>query len=80
MTRQRIWQLEMQAAGKCIICAQPRTEESKYFCAGHLDVVRIKNRNKYRLKKGINLTAPLQKTGRPKGSKKVDNDTISKTN
>ena len=63
MTRQRRWQLAQNARGLCAICPMPRVDD--HHCAQHAKDCRDRARNRYRLKAGIPLDAPLM-GGRPR--------------
>ena len=61
ISRQRKWQLKMQAERRCSICGEPCTEGSKSYCYTHL----LKNRDAsliyQRTKNGIPLGHPRYK-------------------
>lgn len=67
MTKQRIWQINQQQQGKCVICAKPAIP-GKTLCASHRASGSTYARNRYRAKVGIPLNAPPQKRG-PKPKK-----------
>jgi len=67
MTRQRKWQLAQNDAGLCMYCSERLAAGSGYFCKGHAELVRTRLRNRYRVRHGIALDAPVVR-GRPRQS------------
>ena len=63
MSRQRKWQLKKMREGKCPNCGEPKGRDILQcnLCAEN---VRINSRDRYRLKMGIPLDAPIQKQRR----------------
>lgn len=61
-SRQRKWQMRKAAEGLCVICGKPAV--TNWFCPFHTKQGRDINRNRYRLKAGIPLNAPLYPAGR----------------
>lgn len=46
MTKQRAWQLKMNAEGRCTVCGKPRDPESKTYCVRHHLDQRRRNRRR----------------------------------
>lgn len=66
MTRQRQYQLKLKAAGKCILCAQPRNLYA-VLCDKHQARTRDREREKHRQARGEALALHLVgKAGRPR--------------
>ena len=63
-SKQQLWQERQLKEGLCITCGEPST--SKYYCQVHTEAVRKRHRDAYRKKKGLDINAPLNRTGRPK--------------
>ena len=65
LSRQRRWQIEQVANGRCCICAQPaqtkRNGNPSVYCKDHADKNRVLVRNRYRIKHGIPLDQPIWK-------------------
>lgn len=61
-SRQQEWQLKQQKEGKCCICGEPLF--TKWNCKKHAKAQRDKARAHYRKKVGLDVNAPLIKTGR----------------
>jgi len=54
----------LAAEGKCSSCLAALEPGQRKLCAGCRDVDRINSRNRYRLRHGIPLDAPLSPQGR----------------
>lgn len=48
-SRQQRWQEKHKAMGLCVNCSEPL--KSKVYCARHLEIDRLRGREKYRLRK-----------------------------
>lgn len=57
VSRQRKWQIKQIEAGRCVTCGAKAT--NKFYCDAHHASTNERQRNAYRLKKGIPLDAPL---------------------
>ena len=58
------------AAGNCPRCGNVAPTDERY-CALCKEAVRVANRNIYRKRHGIPLSAPLRVSGRPRGTRSV---------
>jgi hypothetical protein len=63
-------QKELREKGICLRCARLKANRgegaTKVYCAGCSKKVRDYARTRYRLKKGLNVDAPVTATGRPR--------------
>lgn len=62
-SRQLRWQKKQLKLANCRQCGRPKV--TKHHCAECAEKMRIKARNRYRLKVGIPIDAPLTGNGRP---------------
>lgn len=69
VSRQLRWQHKQIKEQNCRQCGEPKVD--KNHCAACAEKLRTRARNRYRLRAGIPLEAPLAKNGRPRiaGSK-----------
>lgn len=68
-SRQIRWQQKQLKKNNCRQCGRPKV--NKHHCADCAEKIRIRARNRYRLKVGIPIDAPLTGNGRPVGGFKV---------
>ena len=62
MSRQREWQKEKRAQGKCPICGK-KQKKGYVYCIRHYELRKIATRNLYRKKHNIPLDKPIVKWG-----------------
>lgn len=61
-SRQRAWQLRQKEKGLCMLCNSPKVSAS--YCQKHLEAARTRGRNAKRVKVGIPIDAPINRTKR----------------
>lgn len=61
-SRQRIWQIQMESEGRCIICG--KKAKPVRFCAKHHEESMSRSRKRYRSAHGIPINAPVNGAGR----------------
>lgn len=79
-SRQIRWQQKQLKKNNCRQCGRPKV--NKHHCAECAEKIRVRARNRYRLKVGIPIEAPLSRNGRPIGGSKsqVPSDRLSAPN